>query len=578
MAMDQLVLQYLKEKGILPGTVVPGGMAGGDLPPVSNAPLSGPAQTVDPAPPKQYPQPSNATGNQLQSPTEPRTITLPGTESFMNPGQPGMAQLGATPAPDVVAATAASMQTAQEQARHGQQSWGLDSKGQPLITEGYDASAAASQKRSEQEAAEGERQKQAQTQRDQAMKYIAMVAPQAYAQMTQQQQLSQQMSNTPLQPGQQRTQDSTGKTTLTSQGPPRVQNINDLGPASPGMQWAQSVDAKGQPSYRQTQTPVSASPVRQIDPGLKSVAEIIPDPKNPGQTLYQTWMKEGRGPNTDEIGVLTKGLEAKAKRPIDAKMGGMDIPGLANSYASGLLGPGQIRGTMGMPVVAQVQSEVIKQFPNFNHELAAANEQWAKNPNNLRTMGMIGGTLPRLDALEQQITKMPNTNVPITNQFLRQLSIQTGDPAFTNFESNRNAIVQEVNTALSGSSTGSDLRIKIELENLAGSRSPAQLRGAIENLRHALEARQDVTMSPLYPPEVLQGKMSQQQYLQQIRAGGKQGGALARVAPVTDSIINPQSQGLTPEHKARLRSGGARPGDTVTIGGQTRQLTVQDLQ
>jgi hypothetical protein len=408
------------------------------------------------------------------------------------------------------------MQQAQEQARqHGGTFGGLTIEG------GYDAAEAAGRKRADEALAEAARQKEAQGQREKALKYLALTAPQAYLQLSQ----GQQLATTPLQPGQQRTQDSTGKTTITTQGPPRIQNLSDLSPAGPGMQWTQGVDAQGRPTYHQVQQPMSTNPIRQIDPGLKAVAEILPDPKNPNQTLYQTWVKEGRGPNADEIPALTQGLQEKANRPTEAKLAGTDVPSLADSYARGLLGPGQIKGTLGMPIVSKVQSEVIKRYPNFNHELAAANEAWAKNPNNLRTMGMIGGTLPRLDALEQQITKMPNTDVPITNQFLRQLSIQTGDPAFTNFESNRNAIVQEVNTALSGSSTGSDLRIKIELENLSGSRSPAQLRGAIENLRHALEARQDVTMSPLYPPEVLQGTMSQQQYLDKIRKQARGGAA-----------------------------------------------------
>ena len=88
---------------------------------------------------------------------------------------------------------------------------------------------------------------------------------------------------------------------------------------------------------------------------------------------------------------------------------------------------------------------------------------------------------------------------------MRLVLTQLGMTPYTNYESNRNAILQEVNTALSGSSQGSDMRIKIELENLQSARSPAQISGAIENLRMALEARLDVDLSPLYPIEVVRG-------------------------------------------------------------------------
>ena len=93
---------------------------------------------------------------------------------------------------------------------------------------------------------------------------------------------------------------------------------------------------------------------------------------------------------------------------------------------------------------------------------------------------------------------------------------ETGKPAYTNYESNRNAIVQEINTALSGSSQSSDIRLQIELDNLKSARSPAQIKGAIGNLRAALEARLDVDLSPLYPIEVVRGEKTLAQYKKEL--------------------------------------------------------------
>lgn len=113
-------------------------------------------------------------------------------------------------------------------------------------------------------------------------------------------------------------------------------------------------------------------------------------------------------------------------------------------------------------------------------------------------------------------TNPQNADLNTINRIMRQVSIETGKPEYTNFESNRNAIVQEINTALSGSSTGSDMRIKIELENLKGTRSPAQIYGAIVNLREALIARLDVDLSPIYPIEVVRGEKTMEQYKKEL--------------------------------------------------------------
>ena len=194
---------------------------------------------------------------------------------------------------------------------------------------------------------------------------------------------------------------------------------------------------------------------------------------------------------------------------------GMDIQGLAQSVAAGELSPTQIANTRGMPLKALVQTEVRKQFPKFNFTLAESNYRWANNSANLRTISMIKGSLPRLQRLEDQIAKMPNGDFPISNAFLKQMYTQTGDPAYTDFESNRNAIVQEINTALSNSSQGSDYRVKIEMDNLNASRSPRQLKAAINNLHAALTARLDPSMTPPYPIEVVRGEKTLPQFIKE---------------------------------------------------------------
>ena len=148
--------------------------------------------------------------------------------------------------------------------------------------------------------------------------------------------------------------------------------------------------------------------------------------------------------------------------------------------------------------------------------MADANYKWKQSSTNQRTINFVGGALPRLGALDEQLKQLPNGNINTINKVMAAVSKEFGKPEYTNFESNRNAIVQEINTALSGTSQSSDMRIQIELENLKSSRSPAQISGAIGNLRKALEARLDVDLNPLYPIEVVRGEKTMSQYKQEL--------------------------------------------------------------
>lgn len=216
-------------------------------------------------------------------------------------------------------------------------------------------------------------------------------------------------------------------------------------------------------------------------------------------------------------------LDAMQKRKLDIakasaqfKSEGIDFDALAESVANGQDAPAAIKGSMGNPVATKVKSKVLEKYPKFSSMMADANYKWKQSATNQRTINFVGGALPRLQALDEQLKQLPNVDLNAINRVMRVVSIETGKPEYTNYESNRNAIVQEVNTALSGSSTGSDLRITIELENLKSARSPKQIAGAISNLREALIARMDVDLSPLYPIEVVRGEVSLDDYKKEL--------------------------------------------------------------
>ena len=242
---------------------------------------------------------------------------------------------------------------------------------------------------------------------------------------------------------------------------------------------------------------------------LVDIANNDPDPNQRQKALADLNMMQQRK-------VELYKSQARTKESAKGLSTGIDIPGMADSLYNGQLALSEIRGSMGNPVGTKVISEVKSKYKNFDFVKNEANAKWQTSPMNQKTINQIQGTLPRIGMMVDQVNALPNADIPAINSIMRQVSIQTGKPAYTNFEANKAAIVQEVNTALSGSSTGSDLRVKIELENLTSARSPQQLKGAINNLNEALLSRLDANLSVPYPTEVVQGKKSMNQYRQEL--------------------------------------------------------------
>lgn len=215
-------------------------------------------------------------------------------------------------------------------------------------------------------------------------------------------------------------------------------------------------------------------------------------------------------------GMVEKQKAAQTKAKEDEQLKNIDLPSLTQAVADGQDAPISIKNTRGANIHAMVKSGVLNQYPKFDFNMADANYKWKQSATNQRTINFVGGALPRLGALDAQLKELPNVDLNVINRIMRTVLTETGKPAYTNYESNRNAIVQEINTALSGSSQSSDMRLQIELENLKSARSPEQIKGAIENLRAALEARLDVDLSPLYPIEVVRGEKSMSQYKKEL--------------------------------------------------------------
>ena len=190
----------------------------------------------------------------------------------------------------------------------------------------------------------------------------------------------------------------------------------------------------------------------------------------------------------------------------------IDYKALAKSIIGGQDAAIAVRNARGENTHAKVKSLVLEEYPKFSFMMSDANYKWKQSATNQRTINFAGGSLPRLRMLDEQLKAMPNVNLNTINKIMGTVLTEMGRPAYTDFESNRNAIVQEINTALSGSSQGSDMRVQLELENLKSKRAPRQIMGAISNLREALIARLDIDLAHIYPMDVVRGQRSMKQY------------------------------------------------------------------
>ena len=166
-----------------------------------------------------------------------------------------------------------------------------------------------------------------------------------------------------------------------------------------------------------------------------------------------------------------------------------------------------------MPIREWLRSEVLQDYPNFNFNMSEANMKYRTNSSNIRAAALAQAALPRVEDLYVKVQDLNNvTGIPLLDTPLNVLRKQFGSTKVSDYNSLRNAIIQEVNTALSGTSVASDFRIHLENENLRDSMTPAQLAESIKNLISALDARTDASTAEMYPLEVVQGTITMDQW------------------------------------------------------------------
>lgn len=202
---------------------------------------------------------------------------------------------------------------------------------------------------------------------------------------------------------------------------------------------------------------------------------------------------------------IEKRIEAKKKFQLSVNAPtDEEAESIAESIANGNMALKQIpkRGAL----FQKAQKAVTDKYPNFNFQLADANFNYRNNSGNLRSLGLVAAAMPRVyDLYHKSMDLQNSTDIPLLDEPLNKIKRALGSKKVADFESLRNAIILEVNTALSGSAVATDYRVKLELENLKSGMTLGQQMASIGNLISALEARMDASQLNPYPIEVVQG-------------------------------------------------------------------------
>jgi len=236
--------------------------------------------------------------------------------------------------------------------------------------------------------------------------------------------------------------------------------------------------------------------------------------------------------------------EAFKRYQMDTKVSSYDIPEEQMDILADAIGNGQ-QATKQIPkrgkTFASVSAKVLEKYPKFNFTMNDANAKYRNDSNILRSAGLVNAIMPRIQDLYQKGKNLENTfGVPALDKPLNAIKKEFGSELVMDFESLRNAIMFEANTALSGSSVPSDYRIKLELENLASGFTLGQQIKSIENLSSALIARKEASTMMAYPLDVVRGEKTLDAWRKEVERESKmsmndypkeESGGLSVIAP-----------------------------------------------
>lgn len=156
----------------------------------------------------------------------------------------------------------------------------------------------------------------------------------------------------------------------------------------------------------------------------------------------------------------------------------------------------------------KVMNSFFDQYPSGDFNKAEANIKFMQDPQNMKTQAFVIKLLPRFEQLQQKADALKSSNMPAFNTLANWWGRQIGKPGIVDFDSLKNALVQESESAMTGGSAITDVRLKMGVENIQAANSPSQMAAAIDNYVNALKAKKESAAYILYPWSEVRGEQS----------------------------------------------------------------------
>lgn len=196
---------------------------------------------------------------------------------------------------------------------------------------------------------------------------------------------------------------------------------------------------------------------------------------------------------------MAKDEAAKVKRESAARAGSSEaVEAQAQDLVAGTLAPSQLSKRAGSYGAVLARADAIAKgqgLPGFNAMQAEMNFKSGQAlqkeftsgaaAKNLTAFNTASGHLAQLDGL---VSALNNNDIQLFNKLGNQFSKATGGTAPSNFDAVKTAVAGEVSKTFTGN-IATDTEIKHVTDVLSSSQSPAQLKGAIAEVRGLLASK-----------------------------------------------------------------------------------------
>lgn len=207
--------------------------------------------------------------------------------------------------------------------------------------------------------------------------------------------------------------------------------------------------------------------------------------------------------------IAAENERAAKGREVQLKLGGYDangnlIGGDASGGMSGLVdsigqykSPESVALSRVPPALkSQVMAQVMQKYPDYDPSTYGAKQKAARDfstgtqGNSMRSFAVAGQHLDQLGTL---VDALDNGNTQLFNKIANSYSEKTGNPAPTNFDAAKDVVSKEVVKAIVAG--GGGVAEREELSRLMDSaKSPAQLKGVIQQYRNLMGAQHDALL------------------------------------------------------------------------------------